>query len=125
MGVIYEFKSEKNIKIIFNAAEKMINDKYNSLNITQNDIMNMIGNTINSICSDAILLNKVVKVMELNKISLSKVKDHLDNIINKQNEIPAEEKKEDEIDKDKYDSEQLLLKVLELEEKRSAANSLS
>ena len=125
MGVIDEFKSEKNIKIIFNAAEKMINDKYNSLNITQNDIMNMIGNTINSICSDAILLNKVVKVMELNKISLSKVKDHLDNIINKQNEIPAEEKKEDEIDQDKYDSEQLLLKVLELEEKRSAANSLS
>ena len=125
MGVIDEFKSEKNIKIIFNAAEKMINDKYNSLNITQNDIMNMIGNTINSICSDAILLNKVVKVMELNKISLSKVKDHLDNIINKQNEIPTEEKKEEEIDQDKYDSEQLLLKVLELEEKRSAANSLS
>ena len=54
MGVIDEFKSEKNIKIIFNAAEKMINDKYNSLNIAQNDIMNMIGNTINSICSDAI-----------------------------------------------------------------------
>lgn len=71
----------------------MINDKYNSLNIAQNDIMNMIGNTINSICSDAILLNKVVKVMELNKISLSKVKDHLDNIINKQNELPVEEKK--------------------------------
>jgi len=125
MGVIDEFKSEKNIKIIFNAAEKMINDKYNSLNIAQNDIMNMIGNTINSICSDAILLNKVVKVMELNKISLSKVKDHLDNIINKQNELPVEEKKEEEIDQDKYDSEQLLLKVLELEEKRSATNSLS
>lgn len=125
MGVIDEFKSEKNIKIIFNAAEKMINDKYNSLNIAQSDIMNMIGNTINSICSDAILLNKVVKVMELNKISLSKVKDHLDNIINKQNELPVEEKKEEEIDQDKYDSEQLLLKVLELEEKRTAANSLS
>jgi hypothetical protein len=125
MGVIDEFKSEKNIKIIFNAADKMIIDKYNSLNITQNDIMNMIGNTINSICSDAILLNKVVKVMELNKISLSKVKDHLDNIINKQNEIPVEEKKEEEINQDKYDSEQLLLKVLELEEKRSAANSMS
>lgn len=125
MGVIDEFKSEKNIKIIFNAAEKMINDKYNSLNIAQSDIMNMIGNTINSICSDAILLNKVVKVMELNKISLSKVKDHLDNIINKQNELPVEEKKDEEIDQDKYDSEQLLLKVLELEEKRTAANSLS
>lgn len=125
MGVIDEFKSEKNIKIIFNAAEKMINDKYNSLNIAQNDIMNMIGNTINSICSDAILLNKVVKVMELNKISLSKVKDHLDNIINKQNELPVEEKKEEEIDQDKYDSEQLLLKVLELEEKRTATNSLT
>jgi len=124
MGVIDEFKSEKNLKIIFNAAEKMINDKYNSLNITQNDIMNIVGNTINSICSDAILLNKVVKVMELNKISLSKVKDHLDNIISKQNEIPVEEKKE-EIDHDKYDSEQLLLKVLELEEKRSAASSLT
>lgn len=124
MGVIDEFKSEKNIKIIFNAAEKMINDKYNSLNIAQNDIMNIVGNTINSICSDAILLNKVVKVMELNKISLSKVKDHLDNIISKQNEIPVEEKS-DEIDQDKYDSEQLLLKVLELEEKRSAASSLT
>lgn len=124
MGVIDEFKSEKNVKIIFNAAEKMINDKYNSLNITQNDIMNIVGNTINSICSDAILLNKVVKVMELNKISLSKVKDHLDNIISKQNEIPVEDKS-DEIDQDKYDSEQLLLKVLELEEKRSAASSLT
>ena len=63
--------------------------------------------------------------MELNKISLSKVKDHLDNIINKQNELQDEEKKEEEIDQDKYDSEQLLLKVLELEEKRSATNSLS
>tara|TARA_B100000795_G_scaffold267948_1_gene253834 strand:- start:6830 stop:7999 length:1170 start_codon:yes stop_codon:yes gene_type:complete len=125
MGVINEFKSEKNVNIIFNAAEKMINDKYSSIDIDSDNIMSMIAGTINSICSDAILLNKVVKVMELNKISLSKVKEQLDNIINKKNELPVDEvKNKEEIDQDKYDSEQLLLKVLELEEKRSYVNSI-
>lgn len=124
MSVIDDFKSDKNINLIFNAASKMIKDKYSNVDTHDNDLINIIKSIILSICSDAILIKKVVKLMELNKIALSKIKEHYDGIINRQNE-PEIIKTEEKDESMKYDSEQLLLKVLELEEKRSVANSLA
>ena len=124
MSVIDDFKSDKNINLIFNAASKMIKDKYSNVDTHDNDLINIIKRIIQSICSDAILIKKIVKLMELNKIALSKIKEHYDDIINRQNE-PEIIKTEEKDESIKYDSEQLLLKVLELEEKRSVANSLA
>lgn len=124
MSVIDDFKSDKNINLIFNAASKMIKDKYSNVDTNDNDLINIIKSIILSICSDAILIKKLVKLMELNKIALSKIKEHYDGIINRQNE-PEIIKTEEKDESMKYDSEQLLLKVLELEEKRSVANSLA
>lgn len=124
MSVIDDFKSDKNINLIFNAASKMIKDKYSNVDTHNNDLINIIKSIILSICSDAILIKKIVKLMELNKIALSKIKEHYDGIINMQNE-PEIIKTEEKDESIKYDSEQLLLKVLELEEKRSVANSLA
>tara|TARA_B000000477_G_scaffold122083_1_gene125570 strand:- start:585 stop:1730 length:1146 start_codon:yes stop_codon:yes gene_type:complete len=124
MSVIDDFKSDKNINLIFNAASKMIKDKYSNVDTHDNDLINIIKSIILSICSDAILIKKIVKLMELNKIALSKIKEHYDGIINMQNE-PEIIKTEEKDESMKYDSEQLLLKVLELEEKRSVANSLA
>ena len=124
MSVIDDFKSDKNINLIFNAASKMIKDKYSNVDTHDNDLINITKSIIKSICSDAILIKKIVKLMELNKIALSKIKEHYDGIINRQNE-PEIIKTEEKDESMKYDSEQLLLKVLELEEKRSVANSLA
>ena len=124
MSVIDDFKSDKNINLIFNAASKMIKDKYSNVDANDNDLINITKSIIKSICSDAILIKKIVKLMELNKIALSKIKEHYDGIINRQNE-PEIIKTEEKDESIKYDSEQLLLKVLELEEKRSVANSLA
>lgn len=125
MGVIDDFKTEKNINLIFTAASKMIKDKYYDIKISDSDLLNIINSIKITICSDVVLIKKIVKLMELNKIALSKVKDHFDDIINKKNEPEIIEINEDKIDNIKYDSEQLLIKVLELEEKRNAANSLA
>ena len=124
MSVIDDFKSDKNINLIFNAASKMIKDKYSNVDANDNDLINITKSIIKSICSDAILIKKIVKLMELNKIALSKIKEHYDGIINRQNE-PEIIKTEEKDESMKYDSEQLLLKVLELEEKRSVTNSLA
>lgn len=124
MSVIDDFKSDKNINLIFNAASKMIKDKYSNVDADDNDLINISKSIIKSICSDAILIKKIVKLMELNKIALSKIKEHYDGIINRQNE-PEIIKTEEKDESMKYDSEQLLLKVLKLEEKRSVANSLA
>ena len=124
MSVIDDFKSDKNINLIFNAASKMIKDKYSNVDTHDNGLINIIKSIILSICSDAILIKKIVKLMELNKIALSKIKEHYDGIINRQNE-PEIIKTEEKDESIKYDSEQLLLKVLELEEKRSVVNSIA
>ena len=72
MGVIDDFKSEKNINLIFTAANKMIKDKYSDIETSDSDLLNIINSIKITICSDAILIKKIVKLMELNKIALSK-----------------------------------------------------
>ena len=117
--VINDYKSESNINMIINASQKLINDKYKELNISNGEIVDIVNKIIYSICSDAVLIKSVVKLMELNKITLSKVRDHCDNYnkviendITEQNDLT-------------YNSDVLIKKVLELESKRNSLSSLT
>jgi len=129
MGVIDDFKSNINKDTIINASEKMLNHKYN-INIEKEKLINIVNMIISSICADAILIKNVVKIIELNTIALTKVKDYIVNNIEKKSntetpniESENELKKIDDVVK--YNSEELLSKVLSLEEKRNATSSLS
>ena len=126
MGVIDEFKQEKNKKIIITASKKMIEDKY-KMTINDNDLLIIINNIVSSICCDAILMKNIGKLIELNTIALTKIKDYIEKyIINKpeetlyQQETPIEK----ELLNKKFETEDLLSKVLELEEKRKTLNLL-
>ena len=126
MGVIDDFKQEKNKKTIIIASEKMISDKY-KINIDNKELLIIIENIILSICNDAILIKNVVKLIELNTIALTKIKDYVEkNIINKNEEIiyQPEQHVERELMNNKYDTEDLLSKVIELEEKRKTLNTI-
>ena len=86
MGVIDEFKQEKNKKIIITASKKMIEDKY-KMTINDNDLLIIINNIVSSICCDAILMKNIGKLIELNTIALTKIKDYIEKyIINKPDE---------------------------------------
>lgn len=117
--VINDYKSESNINMIVNASQKLINDKYKDLNISNDEIVDIVNKIIYSICSDAVLIKSVVKLMELNKITLSKVRDYCDNYNNVvENDITEQNDQT-------YDSEVLIKKVLELESKRNSLSSLT
>ena len=126
MGVIDDFKQEKNKKSIIIASEKMLKDKYD-ITIDNGELINIINGIILSICNDAILIKRVVKLIELNTIALTKIRDYVEiKIVRKteevlyHQEIPIEK----ELINNKYETEELLSKVLELEEKRKTVNSL-
>lgn len=121
MGVIDDFRQEKNKIVINVATEKMIMDKYN-LNIDKLELKGIVEQVIISICNDAILIKRIGKLIELNTIALTKIKDYIEvNIINKgANTVISEELKtaDDVIDSiNKYNTDELLSKVIELEEK--------
>jgi len=126
MGVIDEFKQEKNKKIIITASKKMIEDKY-KITINDNDLLSIINNIISSICCDAILMKNIGKLIELNTIALTKIKDYIEKyIINKPEETlyQQETPNEKELLNNKFETDDLLSKVLELEEKRKTLNLL-
>jgi len=129
MGVIDLFKSNINKDTIINASEKMLSHKYN-INIEKEKLIIIVNMIISSICADAILIKNVVKIIELNTIALTKVKDYIVNNSEKKIniEIPTIENENESTkieDIVKYNSEELLSKVLSLEEKRNATSSLS
>jgi hypothetical protein len=129
MGVIDDFRQDKNKMAINIATEKMIMDKYN-LNIDKLELKGIVEQVIISICNDAILIKRIGKLIELNTIALTKIKDYIEaNIINKgANTIISEELKtaDDVIDSiSKYNTDELLSKVIELEEKRKTINTLA
>jgi hypothetical protein len=104
----------------------MINDKY-KINIDNKELIIIIENIIISICNDAILIKNVVKLIELNTIALTKIKDYVEKyIINKHEEIiyQPEQPVDRELINNKYDTEDLLSKVIELEEKRKTLNTI-
>jgi hypothetical protein len=130
MGVIDDFRQEKNKMLINIATEKMIMDKYN-LNIDKLELKGIVEQVIISICNDAILIKRIGKLIEFNTIALTKIKDYIEvNIINKSANaaIGGDELKtaDDVIDSiNKYNTDELLTKVLELEEKRKTVNTLA
>jgi len=85
MAIIDEFKSEKNRGLIIQASTKMLLDKYN-LSLNVDVLTNIINAIISSMSKDAILMNNTIKLMELNTITLAKMKEHIikniDNIKN-------------------------------------------
>lgn len=129
MGVIDDFRQEKNKIVIYVATEKMIMDKYN-LNIDNLELTGIIEQVIISICNDAVLIKKIGKIIELNTIALTKIKEYIEvNIINKNANVVIEDDlktADDVIDSiNKYNTDELLSKVIELEEKRKTVNTLA
>ena len=88
MTVVDDFKSEKNKNIIIQASNKMLLDKY-KLSLTPEVLLNIINTIITSMCKDAILMNNTIKLMELNTITLAKMKDYVNKNIDSINEPPS------------------------------------
>jgi hypothetical protein len=76
MGVIDDFRQEKNKIAINMATEKMIMDKYN-IKIDKLELRGIIEQVIISICNDAILIKRIGKLIEFNTIALTKIKDYI------------------------------------------------
>lgn len=76
MTIIDDFKSEQNRNIIFQASNKMLLDKY-KLSLNGAVLTNIINTIIASMSKDAILMNNTIKLMELNTITLAKMKDYV------------------------------------------------
>ena len=76
MAIIDEFKSEKNRSLIIQASTKMLFEKYN-LSLNADVLQNIIQAIITAMSKDAVLMNNTVKLMELNTITLAKMKDYI------------------------------------------------
>jgi hypothetical protein len=76
MAIIDEFKSEKNRGLIIQASTKMLLEKYN-LSLSPDVLQGIIQAIIMSMSKDAILMNDTIKLMELNTITLTKMKDYI------------------------------------------------
>jgi hypothetical protein len=127
MGVVDDFKSEKNKNMIILATEKMLKDKYDIV-IDREELNVIINSIVFTICSDVILIKSVVKIMELNTVALTKVKEYIDSKKRQNDDNDTQEIKKDiptDEDVAKYNSEELLTKVLQLEEKRNAINAIA
>jgi len=76
MAIVDEFKSEKNRSLILQASNKMLQDKY-KLSLNTDILTNIINAIIASMSKDAVLMNATIKLMELNTITLAKMKDYV------------------------------------------------
>lgn len=148
MGILDEYKSPKNRDILINASLKMIKDKYN-VSINDKTLDKIVNNIISVISNDAILLNISVKLIELNNLTLAKVKEfvgkqikmdkeksELNDIKDEQNSIVEHSidtshviynqyiSQNDTIEQKISEDDELLNKLQELEEKRRVTNSL-
>jgi hypothetical protein len=119
MGIFDEYKSIKNRDLIFNAATKMIKDKFN-ININNDTLLKLINNIISVISNDAILLNKHMKLTEYNNLTLAKIKEYIGKQIHKDNDLQKPKDDDSKI----YDDDELLSKVQELEEKRRVSSTI-
>ena len=89
MAIIDEFKSEKNRSLIIQASTKMLQDKYR-LSLNAETLTNIMNAIISAMCKDAILMNNTIKLMELNTITLAKMKDYIiKNMENEDNIVGA------------------------------------
>lgn len=76
MAIVDEFKSDKNRGLIIQASTKMLFDKY-KLSLNADVLVSIINAIISSMSKDAILMNNTIKLMELNTITLAKMKDYI------------------------------------------------
>lgn len=91
MAIIDEFKSVKNRSLIIQASTKMLLDKYR-LSLSAETLTNIMNAIISAMSKDAILMNNTIKLMELNTITLAKMKDYIiknmDTVRNDANIMP-------------------------------------
>jgi hypothetical protein len=134
MAIIDEFKSEKNRNLIVQASTKMLLEKYN-LSLNADVLLGIIQTIITAMSKDAVLMNNTVKLMELNTITLTKMKDY---IIKNMNPVNPQVSIEEETDAnvniphpehinnrgDILTNEELLLRVKEYEHSRVITNTI-
>jgi hypothetical protein len=139
MTIIDEFKSDKNRDLIIQASNKMLLDKY-KLSLRADILINIINTIILSMSKDAILMNNTVKLMELNTITLAKMKDYImknidninsANIIDNNENNTINDVNTTELNKENYNNkteiltnEELLIRVKEYEHKRDISNTI-
>ena len=139
MAIIDEFKSEKNRDLIIHASNKMLLDKY-KLSLKVEILTNIINTIISSMSKDAILMNNTVKLMELNTITLAKMKDYIiknidninaANVIDNNENNSINEANTTEFNNEDYDNktdiltnEELLIRVKEYEHKREISKTI-
>jgi hypothetical protein len=139
MAIIDEFKSEKNRNLIVQAATKMLHEKYN-LSFSPDVLQSIIQAIITSMSKDAVLMNNTVKLMELNTITLAKMKDYIIKNLDAMNDAPVPAMPdatteiqananaiEENIGYNKGDiltNEELLLRVKEYEHNRVVSNTI-
>ena len=139
MAIIDEFKSEKNRDLIIHASNKMLLDKY-KLSLKVEILTNIINTIISSMSKDAILMNNTVKLMELNTITLAKMKDYIiknidninaANVIDNNENNSINETNTTEFNNEDYDNktdiltnEELLIRVKEYEHKREISKTI-
>lgn len=139
MAIIDEFKSEKNRNLIVQAATKMLLEKYN-LSFSPDVLQGIIRVIIMSMSKDAVLMNNTVKLMELNTITLAKMKDYIIKNLDAMNDVPVPALPdattetlananaiEENIGYNKGDiltNEELLLRVKEYEHNRVLSNTI-
>jgi hypothetical protein len=147
MTVIDDFKSEKNRNLIIQASNKMLADKY-KLSLNTDILINIINSIIISMSKDAILMNNTIKLMELNTITLAKMKEYVNKNIdsintannnitdiplsaNNNNNPPIENTGNNvDLNNEEYNSkkeltnEELLIRVKDYENNRLISNSV-
>jgi len=147
MTVIDDFKSDKNKNLIIQASNKMLADKY-KISLNTEILVNIINSIITSMSKDAILMNNTIKLMELNTITLAKMKEYvnknIDSINTANNNItdnpllannnnnPSVENTGNNVDlnNEEYNSkkeitnEELLIRVKDYENNRLISNSV-
>lgn len=147
MTVIDDFKSDKNKNLIIQASSKMLADKY-KISLNTEILINIINTIITSMSKDAVLMNNTIKLMELNTITLAKMKEYVNknidsiNIMNNNitdnsllannNNNPQVENIGNNVDlnNEEYNSkkeitnEELLIRVKEYENNRIISNSV-
>lgn len=141
---IDEYKSTKNRSLIINATFKMIKDKYNidtsNNNIAETTFLKIINNIINVIGNDVILLNRNIKIGEINNLTLFKIKEYIEKHMNTEHNNGVDESNGIIIDKESNiqenitnvdnniqvlsDDNELINKLHDLEEKRRASSAL-
>jgi hypothetical protein len=130
MGIIDEFKSEKNRNLIVQASTKMLLEKYN-LSLNADVLLGIIQAIITTMSKDAVLMNNTVKLMELNTITLTKMKDYI--IKNMDTANPMESNEPDvNVPQPEHiynrgdilTNEELLLRVKEYEHSRVITNTI-